>query len=149
MDPWFYLLLITLIPGIELRGSIPFGISEGLNPISVFMVAILANILVIPIALKFLDLLFHLFEEIKIVEKYVEKTHKKAHPYVEKYGVIGLAIFVAIPLPGSGAYTGSLAAHILGMDKRMAFLSISVGVLIAGLIVTLISTGVIHLWFGG
>ena len=149
------IILITLIPTIELRGSIPYGIlSSGefckfgycidsgpsLDPLLVFAVAVFANILIIPVVFKFLDWFFHLIEKIKIVEYYVEKTHKKAHPYVEKYGMPGLALFVAIPLPGTGAYTGALAAHILGMNNKKAMVSVAAGVFCAGVLVLLAAT---------
>ena len=150
------IIIITLLPTIELRGSIPYGIlSDGeicpfglfcidagppVHPLLVFIVAVFANILIIPFIFKFLDWFFHLIEKIKIVEYYVEKTHKKAHPYVEKHGMLGLAIFVAIPLPGTGAYTGALAAHILGMNNKKAMVSVAAGVFCAGVLVLVIAT---------
>ena len=149
------IIIISVIPTIELRGAIPFGIlgngefckfghcidaGDPINPLLVFVVAVSANILIIPILFKFLDWFFHLIEKIKIVEYYVEKTHKKAHPYVEKHGMLGLAIFVAIPLPGTGAYTGALAAHILGMNNKKAMIAVAAGIFCAGIIVLLAAT---------
>lgn len=140
MNGWWYLIGITLLPGIELRGSIPIGIAYGFNPLWVFLLLTLVNIAIIVPLLLFLEWFFHLVEKINIVDFFVRRTRKKAGPYVKKYGVIGLALFVGVPLPGTGAYTGALAAHLLGLDKKRAFFAIAMGVLIAGSIVTLIST---------
>ncbi len=149
------IMVIAVVPTIELRGAIPFGIlgngefckfghcfdaGDPINPLLVLLIAVSANIIIIPFLFKFLDWFFHLIEKIRIVEYYVEKTHKKAHPYIEKHGMLGLAIFVAIPLPGTGAYTGALAAHILGMNNHKAMLSVAAGVLAAGVLVLLIAT---------
>ncbi|MFH1835487.1 MAG: small multi-drug export protein [Methanobacteriota archaeon] len=140
-NPWLYLIFITLVPGIELRGAIPYGIFEGsLNPVNVFVVAVLTNILVIYPAFIFLDIVFDIAMRVPLVKRYIKKTQRKAKPYVDKYGVIGLAFFVAIPLPGTGAYSGALAAHLFGMKNKKAFIAISFGVLTAGILVFLIST---------
>jgi len=140
-NPWLYLIFITLVPGIELRGSIPYGIFEGsLNPLNVFVVAVLTNILIIYPAFIFLDIVFDIAMRFSMAKRYIKKTQRKAKPYVDKYGVIGLAFFVAIPLPGTGAYSGALAAHLFGMKNKKAFIAISFGVLTAGILVFLIST---------
>jgi len=140
ISPWVYLAGITLLPGIELRGSIPVGVSWGMNPVTLCIVLSIVNALIVLPVFKFLDWFFHLIEKIPLADKYIKKTRKKAGPYVEKYGMIGLALFVAAPLPATGAYTGALAAHLFGMKNKKAFLSISAGVFIAGIIVTLIAT---------
>lgn len=141
VNPWAYLIAITLLPGIELRGSIPYGIFEGsLNPVNVFVVAVLTNILVIYPSFVFLDWFFDLIMRLPLAGHYIKKTRKKAKPYVDKYGILGLAFFVAVPLPGTGAYSGALASHIFGLENKKAFLSISAGVFIAGVLVFLIST---------
>lgn len=142
MDNWIYVILITMVPWIELRGSIPVGIGLGLDPLSVFVVAVLVNIAVIVPAFIFLDWFFHFMESNKFMGRIIDKTRGKAKPYVDKYGMIGLALFVGVPLPGTGAYSGSLAAHLLGIKNRKAFISIAAGVLIAGLTITVMSTGV-------
>jgi len=146
--------IITILPFIELRGSIPYGIFDtreivipfvgitieagpALDPLVVFPVAVALNIAIIPALMKFLDWFFHIIERISIARYFIERTHKKAHPYIDKYGYIGLMLFVAVPLPGSGAYTGALAAHVFGMNNRKAMVYISLGVIIAGVVVTL------------
>ena len=139
-NPWLYVLLITMIPWIELRGSIPAGILLGLNPVTVLIVALAANILVIYPAFIFLDFFFKLMEKIPFMNCIINKTQRKVRPYVDKYGFIGLMLFVGVPLPGTGAYSGALAAHILGVKNKKAFLAIAAGVAIAGVLVTLMAT---------
>lgn len=139
------LLLIAvlgLLPISELRGAIPYGFLAGLNPALVFIIAVASNILVIPIVYFFLDYIHNHLLAISIyrnfVEKFIERTRKKAHPYIAKYGYLGLAIFVGIPLPVTGAYTGTLAAWLLGMERKKAMLALALGVVMAGVIVTAI-----------
>ena len=139
MNDWVYIIIITIMPWIELRGSIPYGILKaGFNPILVSIVAILANIFVIYPAFIFLDWFFDIMKKTPM-RRFIERTQEKARPYVDKYGMLGLAVFVAMPLPGTGAYAGALAAHILGIKNRNAFIAIALGVLIAGIIVAIVT----------
>ena len=71
--------------------------------------------------------------------KYVEKTQKKIHKYVEKYGTLGVAIFIGIPLPGSGVYSGAIGSYVLGLSYKKFILAAILGVLIAGIIVTIVT----------
>jgi uncharacterized membrane protein len=104
---------------------------------------VITNIILAPIIYFFLDKIIHFFFFIKPFKKtydyYITKTQKKIHKYVEKYGEIGVAIFIGIPLPGSGVYSGALAAYILGMNYKDFIKAAIIGVLIAGIIVTIIS----------
>lgn len=138
------LIGLTLLPFLELRASIPYGIlNTNLNWVTVFLICVIANIILAPIAYFFLDKIVHWFFFIKPFERFykhkVEKTQKKIHKYVEKYGEIGLALFIAIPLPGSGVYTGAIAAYVLGMSYKDFIKAATIGVFIAGVIVTAIT----------
>ena len=134
---------LSMLPISELRGGIPLALAYGFSPLSAFLICTLANILIIPIVFIFLDKINVLFLHIKsyrtFFHKYLERSRQKLHKKVEKYGYLGLMIFVAIPLPITGAYTGILGAWALGMDKKKAFAYIALGVILAGIIVTLIS----------
>ena len=135
---------MTILPFLELRASIPYGIfNTDLSWITVFFVCVLANIILAPIVYFFLDKIVRLFFFIKAFERFylrkVEKTQKKIRKYVEKYGEIGLAIFIGVPLPGSGVYTGAIAAYVLGMSYKDFIKAAVIGVVIAGVIVTAIS----------
>ncbi|MBD3261189.1 MAG: small multidrug export protein [Candidatus Altiarchaeales archaeon] len=139
--PWLYVVLVTCLPWIELRGSIPLGVlGLGLNPVLVFLVAGLVNVAVIYPAFWFLDWFFDFMMRIPVFGRVLARTQAKARPYVEKYGEVGLVLFVGVPLPGTGAYSGSLAAHVLGIKNRRAASSIALGVLLAAVVITLAST---------
>jgi uncharacterized membrane protein len=140
LGDWLWVLLITCIPWVELRGSIPYAIIKlGLNPLLVLLSTVAVNIAIIYPAFVFLDWFFDLMRKTPL-RVFIDSTQRKARPYVDRYGLLGLALFVAVPLPGTGAYSGSLAAHLFGVKNRRAFLSISLGVAAAGVAVTLIST---------
>ncbi|HDI02799.1 MAG TPA: hypothetical protein ENF95_01545 [Candidatus Aenigmarchaeota archaeon] len=139
------LALITAIPWIELRGSIPYGIGVGLNPLFVFLLALMLNIALIPLIYFGLEVFYRgFFIKFKLCRKIVESVRKRGEKYVQKYGLWGLMIFVAIPLPGTGAYSGTALAWLLGMKSGKAFLSVALGVTIAGILVTLFSVGIFN-----
>ena len=138
------LIGLTLLPFLELRASIPYGVfSTDLSLTTIFLVCVAANVVLAPIVYLFFDKIIGVFLRIKFIDniyqKLVTKTQKKVHKYVEKYGVLGLAVFIGIPLPGSGVYSGALAAYLLGFKKRDFLLAAVIGVLIAGVIVMLVS----------
>jgi len=143
--------LVTLIPTLELRASIPYGIfNTDLHWTVVFLTAVSVNILLGSALYIIIDKTLHFFIRFKVVKTpydwYHKKVHKKIHNNVEKYGELGLALFIGVPLPGSGSYSGALAAHLLGMDFKKFFLSNLIGVLIAGVAVLLISFFGSGLW---
>lgn len=142
-------LLASLLPYLELRGAIPLAWQLGLGPLEAYLWAVIGNMLpVIPIliliepVIKWLSK-FNMFK--RICEWILARSRRQA-PQVKKYGFWGLAIFVAIPLPMTGAWSGAAIAFILGIRKRVAFLSIFLGVLIAGLIVTGLTYGLAYLF---
>lgn len=140
-------LLISMVPFIELRGSIPVGIAiYKLNIFLVYIISIIGNIIIVPIILFGIKKILKLLENIKITKKLVtliEEKGKKAGDKIlknTKNGVYyGLFLFVAIPLPGTGAWTGSLAASFLDLDFKKSFLSIALGVITAGIIIFILS----------
>ncbi|MFC2174742.1 COG2426 family protein [archaeon] len=142
---WLEILLLVLTPGIELRGAIPYGIAIGMDPLAVALFATVANMaLVFPLFI-FLDNVFPFFEKWGLTQKIISRTQKAAKPYLDQYGLIGLALFVAIPLPGSGVYTGALAAYLFGVPKKVSTPAIALGAAVAGILVTCISAGFIPL----
>jgi len=140
-------ILLSLLPIAELRGGIPYAILKDIHPLVAYFVCCLSNILVYPIVLIFLEYFHKHFLKIKyyqyLFDKFVEKTRRKTQKKIEKWGFWGIMIFVMIPLPVTGAYTGSLAAWIFNINKRKSFFAVSLGVFIAGIIVTaIVLTGV-------
>jgi uncharacterized membrane protein len=137
-------LLATISPISELRGGIPIGISFGLDPLFTFFIAIIANALIFFPIFFILRLLYDkLLYRIPLFDKYLDNLRKRGKPKIEKYGFWGLTLFVAIPLPITGAYTGTILAWIVGMDWKKAFPAVGLGVIVAGVIVLLITLGII------
>ena len=139
------LLLISFLPIVELRGAIPVGIALGLPWYQVLTIAVIGNMLPIPFILLFIDKIFVWLKKTKL-KNFVEKIENKAmskSDQIQKYGKIGLFLFVAIPLPGTGAWTGSLIASLLRMKMKDSLPWIFLGVLVAGLIMSLVSFGII------
>ena len=139
------IICITLIPTLELRASIPIGIGMGVPWILVFIFAVLTNAILGTIIYKLITRFIHLLEENKKFEKFyskmIERTQRKIHKYVEKYGEWAVAAFIAIPIPGSGSYSGALAAYLIGLSYKKFVISNIIGVIVAAIIVTLISLG--------
>jgi len=137
-------LLATILPISELRGGIPLGISLGLNPWFTFFIAVIANALIFFPVFFALRLFYDkLLSRIPLFNKYLESLRKRGKPKVDKHGFWGLALFVAVPLPLTGAYTGTILAWLLGMDWRKAFPAVGLGVTGAGIVVLLLTLGVI------
>ena len=142
-NQYLFIVLLTFVPALELRASIPYGILVAELPwFVVFPVAVVSNIVLGPIVFLLLNQLLHVMLRIRIVNRIwdhmILKTQKKIHPLVEKYGVLGLSIFIGIPLPGSGVYSGAVGGYLLGFTKREFYISTVIGVLIAAIVVTII-----------
>ena len=140
-------IIASVLPYIELRGAIPLAWKLGFSPLEAFFLAVFGNMLpVIPI-LVLLEPVLKWFSRIPFFKGFSEwilTRSRRQAPQVRKYGVWGLALFVSIPLPMTGAWSGALIAFILGMRKRVAVLSIFLGVLTAGLIVTSFTFGLAY-----
>jgi uncharacterized membrane protein len=141
--PIIAVALLTIIPFLELRASIPIGIwALKMNWWEVFLIAVIANIIIAPIAYWIFKEAIHIFRKIKFVDKLyhktIEKVQKKTHKFIEKYGPLGLALFIGVPLPGSGVYSGSVAAVVFDLDFKKFMIASIIGVLIAAIAVTLI-----------
>jgi len=129
------IFLISMVPVFELRGSMPLALAlTDINPIIIFLICVSLNILVIPIVFKGLDLLAPpLIKRSKKIRSVFAWFLKRS--YNRKWGLVGLAAFVAVPLPVTGAWTGTLIAYLLGMNRKHAFLAIAAGVIAAGIMV--------------
>ncbi len=142
MNDYFYSIILSMLPIAELRGGIPYALYNGIHPVTAYLMCCAANILAFPIVYFFMGFFHDIFNKMswyaKLFEKIVLRTRAKVGNNIEKWGFWGLMVFVMIPLPVTGAYTGSFAAWVFGIEKRKAFLAIVAGVLIAGLIVSAI-----------
>lgn len=138
--------LISMIPLLELRGSILVAGLLKLPLIQTYLSAVIGNMIPIPFILLFIEKIFKLLKQSKHFSKlpiWLEKKALKKADQINKYGYWGLFLFVAIPLPGTGAWTGSLLAVLLGMKRGKSLFFIFLGVMGAGLIMSLVSYGVI------
>ena len=141
--------LISMLPVVELRLGLPYGIAIGLDYPLALLSAIVGNLLPVPFIILFIkNFLLFLRRKLKRLDGFVTRLENRAHvksEVVKKYGAIGLCLLVAIPLPGTGAWTGALVAALMGLDLKRAMPSIVIGVLIAAAIMTGVTFGVIHL----
>ena len=138
---------ISMVPVIELRGAIPYGIAAGLDPWLAFILSALGNMLPVPFILLFIRKIFAWMKRYEKLGKIVTKLENRAaskSETVKKYELVGLCVLVAIPLPGTGAWTGALVAALMEMRMKRALPAIFVGVVIAGIIVTLVTALGIH-----
>jgi uncharacterized membrane protein len=146
-----WLSVITFLPLLELRASIPVGIFKYADQLAwwqVAIVCIVVNILLGWFIFWIMGPAFMLIRKWRWFDEKVwpilERTQHKIHPYVEKYGELGVAVFIGIPLPGSGVYSGALGAYLLGVDKKKFSIANVIGVLIAGIAVTAVSLLILH-----
>ena len=144
-------LIISMMPVIELRGAIPMATGAGLSPAIAIPVAIIGNLLPIPFIILFIKKIFAWMRKVsptlnKVVDRMEAKADKNKDK-IQRYAFWGLALFVAIPLPGTGAWTGALVAAMLDMPLKKAFPSIVIGVLGAGIIISFVSYGAAALIF--
>ena len=140
--PITFAVLVSLSPVVEINGSIPLAIALGLNPIIAFLVTTLSNSLLFFPLYVFLDFFYEKFlSKIKLFKKYLNRSRKKAKPYLDKYGYLGLTLFIALPTPFTGVYTASFISWLFGMDVKKSFLAILIAVLFNGFLVLGVSLG--------
>lgn len=138
--------LMAMVPVIELRGAIPYGVLQGLSIGEALAVSIAGNLAPIPVLIVFTRRVFEWLKGKsahlnKLVLKLEDKAESKKET-VEKWEFLGLVILVAIPLPGTGAWTGALVAAMMDMRLKRAFPAVVIGVIIAGIIVSIVTFGV-------
>ena len=142
-------LLTSMVPIVELRGGIPFGAALGLPPAAVMGAAIIGNMIPVPFIILFIKKIFQWmrrFEPLAQLVSHFESKAESKSDRVTRYKKFGLCIFVAVPLPGTGAWMGALIAALLDMRLRDSFPVITLGVCIASLVVTGITYGFISLF---
>ena len=138
--------IISLMPILELRGGLIAAALLGLSGLKSFIICFIGNIIPIPFILWFITPIFDKLKKTKLFSGLVNKLESKAmskKDKIEKLQYIGLLLFVGIPLPGTGAWTGSLIAAMLNMDKKRSLLYAILGVVLAGIIMMIVSYGII------
>ena len=147
---------LTLLPFVEIQASVPYGLFvAGLNWPIVFLVAALTNILICPLAYFIVQHAIRIACIIPWVHRTyhtrIVKIQKQIHPYVIRWGMPGITLFMASPLPGNGVYSTTLAAHALGMEFKRYMLAIMIGVLVSTALLTtalLAGSGILSSIFG-
>lgn len=144
-------LVVAMVPVIELRGAIPIATAHGLDAAIAIPVAVVGNLIPVPFIILFIRRIFDWMEAHMprlggLVASLRARADKKAD-VVLKYAFWGLVILVAIPLPGTGAWTGALVAAMLNMRLKKAFPAIALGVIIAGIIVSIVTYGALNIFF--
>ena len=137
--------LMAMVPVVELRGAIPYGVVSGLSVPEAFLLAVIGNLLPIPILVVFTRKVFEWLrtksERLDRMVSRLESKAEKNQEVVNRYKFWGLVLLVAIPLPGTGAWTGALVAAMMDMRLKNAMPAIILGVIIAGIIVTTVTYG--------
>ena len=140
----------AMVPVLELRGAIPVGVAAGLSPLTACAISVVGNMVPVPFIIVYIRHVFTwLRKRSKWWDEKITRLEKKAHlkgRVVRKYSTIGLCILVAIPLPGTGAWTGALVAAVLDMRLKKAIPAIFLGVCIAAAIMTMVTFGLIHIF---
>lgn len=138
--------IISLMPILEIRGGLIAAAILGVNIVPAFIICLIGNLIPIPFILWFITPIFNWLKKTKHLSKLVNKIEGKAlakKDKIEKAEFWGLFLFVGIPLPGTGAWTGSLIASLINMDKKKAMCAATLGVLLAGFIVGTLSFGLL------
>lgn len=138
--------IISLLPILELRGGLLAAALLGLNPITSYIICIVGNILPVPFILLLINKILKWMRTNKFFKGFANWLDEKVEKHkgqIEKYGYLGIILFVGLPLPGTGAWTGSLIAATLEMDKKKTFLAVLTGIFMASVIMMLISFGLI------
>ena len=138
--------IISILPILELRGGLLAASLLKVNFLSGYIISIIGNILPIPLVLLFLEKIFNFLKKSKSLEKIITKFENKVlskKGQIDKYGYLGLMLFVGIPLPGTGAWTGSALAVLLHLDRKKSFIYIILGVILASIIMSIVSYGIL------
>ena len=140
--------IISLLPILELRGGLLAASLLGVKPLRAYIISIIGNLVPVPFILLFISKILDWMENSKVkwMHKLASSIRKKANKNsgkIEKYGYLGLILFVGIPLPGTGAWTGCLVASLLNLDRKKSFLCTLAGVVMASIIMMIISYGIV------
>lgn len=149
LGKWMMTFGMAMVPVVELRGAIPVGVAAGLPPAAACATAVLGNLLPVPFIMLLVRRVFDWLRGTRFFGPKISWLERRAHlkgRLVRKYRLLGLTVLVAIPLPGTGAWTGALVASVLDIRMRDAIPAIFLGLVIAGGIITVLTMGLVHLF---
>lgn len=144
----FIVFIVSLMPILELRGGLIAASLLGVKPLMGYIVSIIGNVLPVPFILLFINKILEWMRNSKIkwlnkLASWLDKKARKNKSKIEKYGYFGLVLFVGIPLPGTGAWTGCLAASVLEMNRKKSFFAVMLGIFLASIIMMILSYGIL------
>jgi uncharacterized membrane protein len=143
--------VISLMPILELRGGLIAASLLGLSPLKSYIITVIGNILPVPFILWFINSILKWMrgsKHLSKIAKWLDEKVEKHKGQIEKYGFWGLVLFVGIPLPGTGAWTGCLIAAVLEMDRKKSFLAAMIGIIMASIIMMIVSFGLLKTIIG-
>ena len=140
--------IISVLPILELRGGLLAASLLEVDPLVAYIISIIGNILPVPFILFFIKRIIDWLRKSKVnffkkIAKFLDEKVEKNKEKIEKYGYLGLILFVGVPLPGTGAWTGCLLAAVLNMDRKKSFACVVCGVLMASIIMMVLSYGIV------
>lgn len=144
-DVYIKTFLMAMVPVIELRGSIPYGVSQGLSHVSALITSLIGSVIIIPVIIYLFRPITNILLRTRLFKKFtqyvIDKTLKE-QTKIKKFGLLGLFLVVAVPLPGTGVYTGSFLSALLHLRIAYAMPIIALGNLVAGMVVLAITYGI-------
>lgn len=141
-----HVMVLSIAPLVELRIAIPYGITKGLHPLVAIAAAVAATWVVIVPMFLVMDLFYDRFlSRIGLIRRIVEEVRARGRGHVERWGVVGVGIYVSLPIPGPGVYSGVVLAWLFGLPRRQAIVSLALGTLVSAILVAGISTPIIVL----
>ena len=140
--------IISLMPILELRGGLLAAALLGLDPLPSYIISIIGNVLPVPFILLLITKVLAWMRNSKVkffnkIANWLDEKVEKHKGQIEKFGYLGVVLFVGIPLPGTGAWTGTLIASVLNMDKKKTFLAVMAGLVMASIIMMILSFGIV------
>lgn len=140
--------IISLMPILELRGGLIAASLLNMNPVTSYIISIIGNVLPVPFILLLITKILSWMRKSKVsffnkIAAWLDEKVEKHKGQIEKYGYLGVVLFVGIPLPGTGAWTGSLIASVLELDRKKTFVAVLIGILLASIIMMLVSFGIL------
>lgn len=140
-----FTILVSMIPAVEVKGAIPFGVALGLSPVVSYVAALVGSTFVVCFLAFVTNWFYRYCKERKLFRRFIgwmDRMASNNHEKIKKFGPIAIFIYVAIPIPGTGTWTGSILAGVLNIKPKLIILSVFCGNMVAGLIMALASKGV-------
>ncbi|MFZ5824237.1 MAG: COG2426 family protein [Bacillota bacterium] len=142
------MFLISVVPILEFKAGIPLGIAKGVDPVLATVLGITGTLVQVPFNLLFLRLLRAWAERFRPARQFLVWSRMRARKHrtlVRRWGTLGVAFIVGVPIPGTGLFTGTVAGSLIGLDMPRLILGLILGTVVAGILVALATTGVVHL----